>query len=60
MTNGDRIRQMTYDELAEFIDKVTDCCSDGWMCDKCPIHSMGCYKESYIAWLKKEVNNADN
>lgn len=55
-TNGDKIRAMTDEELAEFIDTVTDCCSDGWMCDKCPIKSIGCDKDSFIEWLKQEVS----
>ena len=55
-TNGDKIRAMTDEELAEFIDTVTDCCSDGWMCDKCPIKSTGCDKDSFIEWLKQEVS----
>lgn len=59
ISNGDRIRQMTDEELAEFIDKVTDCCSDGWMCEKCPINSKGCDKDRFIAWLKQEAKDDD-
>ena len=60
ISNADRIRQMTDEELAEFIDKVTDCCSDGWMCDKCPMYDADCAKiEGFIAWLKMEVNQND-
>ena len=58
-TNGDRIRQMMDEELAEFIDTVTDCCSDGWMCDKCPIKSTGCDKDSFLEWLKQEVSECN-
>lgn len=56
-SNADRIRQMTDEELAEFIDKVTDCCSDGWMCEKCPINRKGCDKDRFIEWLKMEARN---
>lgn len=60
MTNADKIRNMTDEELAEFIDKVTDCCSDGWMCDKCPMYDADCAKiEGFIAWLKVEVDQND-
>ena len=58
-TNADKIRGMTDEELAEFIDKVTDCCSDGWMCEKCPINTKGCDKEKFTAWLKMEVDQND-
>ena len=57
-TNADRIRSMTDEELAAFIDKVTDCCSDGWMCDKCPMYDADCAKiEGFIAWLKMEAHH---
>ena len=60
MTNADRIRQMTDEELAEFIDKATDCCSDGWTCDKCPMYDADCAKiEGFIAWLKQKVQDDD-
>lgn len=54
MTNGDRIRQMTDEELASFI-KQCDCCSyrmtecDGTGCND------GIYK-----WLKQRVNTDDD
>lgn len=56
MTNGDRIRQMTDEELAaEF---PHDICS-GITGVECREFDLPCY-ECRIAWLKKEVNNADN
>lgn len=56
VTNFDRIRAMSVEQLAEFIDEVTDCCSDGWLCHKCPIRVGSCDKESFIDWLKQEAS----
>ena len=53
MTNGDRIRAMTDEEICEFMaesicDSVYDCRND-----------IPCY-ECRLAWLKKEVNQNEN
>lgn len=60
-TNGDRIRNMTDEEFAAFIEKVIDCCSDGWMCNECPLNNVGdkCSREQLVTWLKSEVNDAE-
>ena len=43
-TNGDRIRQMTDDELFSFLNEITDCCSLDKYCDNCPMkYSNGSY-----------------
>lgn len=55
MTNGDRIRQMTDEELAEFFDKISDC-------QTCIDNPSKCYVEcidSRLKWLKQEVQNND-
>ena len=61
-SNGDRIRRMSDAELASFIDKVTDCCSDGYMCDKCPVRTERptCNVVSFTEWLRKEADDANN
>lgn len=61
MTNGDRIRQMTDDEIAEFLNDVTDCCSDGYICEKCPLNSVGkhCNIFTFEKWLKQECEEND-
>lgn len=58
ISNADRIRQMTDDELADFINDVTDCCSDGYICEKCPLNSVGshCNIYTFKKWLKQEVS----
>ena len=58
MTNADRIRQMTDEELAAFLNDVTECCSDGYICEKCPLNSVGehCNIITFEKWLKQEVS----
>ena len=57
MTNGDRIRQMTDEELA---DKLTDKCA------VCAYRYSECEKEfclcekGVLKWLKQEVQNDEN
>ena len=62
MTNGDKIRSMTDEELADFINDVTDCCSDGYICEKCPLNSVGshCNIYTFEKWLKQEVQKNDS
>lgn len=52
MTNGDRIRQMTDEELAELFDKCADCqmCIDNP--SKCKMECI----DGYMQWLKQEVS----
>lgn len=55
VTNGDRLRKMTDDELADFLDTITDCCYNT-DCDKCPMHVADTAPQcNIILWLKKEV-----
>ena len=58
MTNADKLRSMTDEELAEFIRKVTDCCSGRWKCNKkCPLYDADCTKLRGTAeWMKQEVS----
>ena len=52
ITNGDRIRAMTDEELAEFISRVEigDCDYGKTFCDLCDINSCG---ECLLEWLKQ-------
>lgn len=54
-TNGNRIRQMTDEELAEFFDKISDCqtCIDNP--SKCHMECI----DSRLQWLKQEVSEDD-
>jgi hypothetical protein len=58
MTNGDKIRAMTDDELAKFITDVTECCSDGWKCGDCPLNGAGefCSEDEFAEYFRKEVS----
>ena len=53
LTNADRIRAMTDEELADF---VSLCC--GWTCAECPVgkecNGDECFS-TWLDWLKEEV-----
>lgn len=51
-TNADRIRAMTDEELAEFLDCY--CVSAYWECPR--HHEIKCH-ECWLEWLKKEVED---
>lgn len=57
MTNGEKIRSMTDEELAKFLDGIL---SD---CDYCPMWAI-CHEAAlsncgkiWVQWLKREVKN---
>ena len=62
MTNGDRIRQMTDDDLFDFLDTVTDCCNAEFpRCYKCPMKYRDTAPRCNIyLWLKQEVDDAEH
>lgn len=57
MTNGDKIRQMTDEELADFFCGIFQCCVNDKECEKCPIYD-GCAQNVMCVerWLKQEVS----
>lgn len=62
MTNGDRIRQMTDEELAKFIDIYdiedicrTRCAKTGEERNRCMCYGEEC-KSHILKWLKQEVS----
>jgi len=56
MTNGDRIRHMTDEELADFFNRIMLCCSNDASCSMCPIFN-GCAQNVMCVekWLRKEA-----
>lgn len=55
MTNMERIRGMTEEEMAEFLFGLSDYCP-AIGCYKCPLKNSFCYSENLIYyWLKSEV-----
>ena len=54
-TNGDKIRAMTDEELAEFLDTATTCCADGDSCDKCPLRTINprCNVITFEKWIQE-------
>lgn len=57
LTNADRIRQMTVEELAEFFCQISQCCGNDAACSMCPIYD-GCAQNVMCVerWLKQEVS----
>lgn len=55
-SNGDRIRQMTDEELADFFCQISQCCVNDAGCSMCPIYD-GCAQNVMCVetWLKQEV-----
>lgn len=61
LSNADRIRQMTDDELYVFLDTITDCCHGVPKCEKCPMKYRDVTPRCNIKlWLKQEYRDADN
>lgn len=63
MTNLERIRRMTAEEFAEFLDQVdtypcTACCNNLHMCRRNNAPEPAC-KRHYLEWLKEEVRVND-
>lgn len=59
MTNYERIKNMSVEELAKFIDKVAVCCFQTANCENCPIHcsrdEIYCSSSTISKWLNSEV-----
>lgn len=51
ITNADRIRAMTDEELAELCQN--SCCREGY--DDCPTQFYGDCEDCWLDWLKQEV-----
>lgn len=56
MTNGDRIRAMTDEELAEFLDRweMGDIDYSKTFCDLCK-GQLDCHNDCLMGWLKQEA-----
>jgi len=60
ITNADRIRGMTDEELAEWLERIRLCCSTDLCGKNCPFSEV-CYSSAEapketLDWLKQEVN----
>jgi hypothetical protein len=56
-TNADKIRSMSDEELAEFLDIIASDCSDE-TCENCSINKNGfCNHRNTVEWLQSEVEN---
>lgn len=54
MTNFERIKQMTIEELADFLDKITYCCKYDSECGYCPLYNACIGTTSSKTWLESE------
>lgn len=61
MTNFERIKQMTVEEIAGLIDDITCICCDSGGCKYCPIYECtkieGCDTDVIMEWLESEVDD---
>lgn len=59
MTNCDRIKNMSVEELAKFINDVAACCFKDAECENCPINcrrtAVYCTSSTISKWLNSEV-----
>lgn len=55
MTNYEKIKNMTVEEMAKFLDELTDRCNAS-MCIDCPLcKGLFCCAKEIIYWLNREV-----
>lgn len=57
ITNGDRLRAMSNQQLARFLNTLTDRCAER-ECERCPIGRAGeiCNEHTICAWLIREAD----
>lgn len=59
MTNYERIKNMSVEELAKFINDVATCCFQTANCENCPIYCIRdevyCSSSTIANWLNSEV-----
>lgn len=61
MTNYERIKNMSVDEMARFLDNIATCCNQNGHCNKqlfckeCPINCGNCSFVDFGCWLNSEV-----
>ena len=60
MTNFDRIKSMSVEEMASLLVKITGCCT--WDdCEHCPLRLRACTSEFYVKeWLESEVQEDES
>lgn len=64
VTNADRIRAMSDEELAGMLNRIIICHQlrlDGWYCSKCPLYgAKPCDTEGIIDWLKEPAKDGED
>jgi hypothetical protein len=61
MTNYEKIKNMSVDELARLLDDIATCCNlnghhrTQMFCKECPLHCGHCSSVDFGCWLNSEV-----
>lgn len=57
VTNYDRLVSKSPEELAEWVSKLADCCSNDYCGRSCPLHALCWSKsnETALDWLRQEA-----
>lgn len=55
MTNYEKIKNMSIEDLAHFLDKITYCCNNDSECGYCPLYDACIGTTSSKTWLESEV-----
>ncbi len=55
MTNYDRIKAMSVEEMGNFFDDISDSCASESLCDECPLQEGCTHGVPFREWLESEV-----
>lgn len=58
MTNYEKIKNMSVEEMAFELDRITNYLCDYYSCEECPFHCLGnrnCTASGFFDWLESEV-----
>lgn len=60
MTNADKLRSMTDEELTRFLNGIAVRCIDNTGCTGCPMREGCCYDYEWMEkWMKQEATDAE-
>lgn len=58
MTNYEKIKNMSVEEMAKLINAIAVCCNNGADCEYCPIKcrtALYCNRSTIVKWLNSDV-----
>lgn len=59
MTNYDRIKAMSVEEMGNFFDDISDSCASESLCDECPLQEGCTHGVPFREWLESEVQKSE-